>query len=338
MTTEIKQLFQIAASWQLSGKKIVMATVVHLKGSSYRRPGVRMIINDQGDSFGAVSGGCVENNIQIEAQSVFSTGKAKIMNYDGSLRIGCDGIIYILLEPFHISKELLQAFNSTLENRRPFKTEAFYYVAVGEHNGIGSTIQMDNKTYSINPSFQTDHVSDQACFSQTFSPIFQLYIFGAEHDAVHLCKAANLLGWEITIVASPAEAKSIDFFPGANRLINPTFEELDTSGFDDQTAIILMSHSFNKDVQYLMALSNVQPAYFGLLGPKHRRDRVITKFLDYFPETSPEFLELLHGPAGINIGAENASEIAVSILAEILSTIRNKKPIALKDKTGSIHA
>ncbi|MDF1548603.1 MAG: XdhC family protein [Bacteroidales bacterium] len=337
MTSELKQLIQIAASWQLSGKKIVMATVVHLEGSSYRRPGVRMIISEQGDTFGAVSGGCVEKNIQAEAKSVFSTGKPKIMNYDGSIRIGCDGIIYLLLEPFHISKELIEAFNTTLENRQSFKTEACYYVAVGEHHGIGSTLHLDNKVFSINPSFHPDHVTDQERFSQTFPPIFQLYIFGAEHDAVHLCKAANLLGWEITIVASPVEAKSIDFFPGANRLINPTFEELDTSGFDDQTAIILMSHSFNKDVQYLMALRNIEPAYFGLLGPKHRRDRVITKFLDYFPDTSPEFFEQIHGPAGINIGAESASEIAVSILAEILSVIRNKKPIALKDKIGSIH-
>jgi xanthine/CO dehydrogenase XdhC/CoxF family maturation factor len=73
------------------------------------------------------------------------------------------------------------------------------------------------------------------------------------------------------------------------------------------------------------------------LGPGQRRERVISAFLDYCPEASPEFLERHNGPAGINIGAENASEIAVSILAEILATIRNQKPIALKDKAGSIH-
>jgi xanthine dehydrogenase accessory factor len=338
MTNEIKQLIQIAASWQLSGKKIVMATVVHLVGSSYRRPGVRMIISDHDDTFGAVSGGCVEKNIQQEAQSVFSTGRSKIMNYDGTLRLGCEGTIYLLLEPFHVSVELLETFNNVLEKREFFKTEAYYYSSVGEHHGIGSLLILKNKTFPINPSFRQNQIIDQDCFSQTFPPIFQLHIFGAEHDAVHLCKAAQMLGWEITIVAPPDESKSIDFFPGAKCLITPAFDNMDTSGFDDQTAIILMSHSFNKDVQYLMALRNTQPAYFGLLGPKRRRDRVLSKFLDYFPDTSPEFFEQIHGPAGINIGAENPSEIAVSILAEILSTIRNKEPLALKDKIGSIHA
>jgi xanthine dehydrogenase accessory factor len=337
MTNEIKQIFQVAASWQLSGKKAVLATVVHLKGSSYRRPGVRMLVSNDGDTFGAVSGGCVEKNIQIEAQSVFKTGKAKIMNYDGSVRVGCEGIIYVLIEPFYVSNNMLETLNNALEKRQPFKMEAYYYTSVGEYDGIGSLLIIENETFSVNPSFHAKELTEQEHFSQTFPPLFQLHIFGAEHDAVHLCKAAQLLGWEVTIIASPTEAKSIDFFPGAKRLIAPTFDQLDTSGLDKQTAIILMTHSFNKDVQYLMALKDVEPAYFGLLGPKHRRERVLSKFLDYFPETSPEFFEQIHGPAGIDIGAESASEIAVSVLAEILSTIRKKEPVPLKDKVGSIH-
>jgi xanthine/CO dehydrogenase XdhC/CoxF family maturation factor len=196
---------------------------------------------------------------------------------------------------------------------------------------------LGNKTFSLNPSFQPGQITDQDCFSQTFPSVFQLHIFGAEHDAVHLCAAAHLIGWEVTIVASPDEAKSIDYFPGADHLITPAFDNLDASLFDDQTAIVLMTHSFNRDVQYMIALRNVKTAYFGLLGPKQRRERVISTFLDYYPDTSPDFLEQLHGPAGINIGAESASEIAVSILAEILSTIRNQKPVALKDKAGTIH-
>ncbi len=338
MTNEIKQLFQIAASWQLSGKNIILATVVHLEGSSYRRPGVRMIISDHGDSFGAVSGGCVEIEIRKQAQSIFKNGKAKIMNYDGRFRIGCEGIITLLLEPLVITNEILETFVSVLKERHSFNTDSFFYNTVGEHNHIGTLLTIRNKTFSLNPSFNIEKIADQACLSQTFQPIFQLHIFGAEHDAVHLCKAANLLGWEVNIVASPDEEKTVEYFPGANQLITPLFDALDTSAYDKQTAVVLMTHSFNKDVQYLIALKDIQPAYFGLLGPIHRRERVISKFLEYCPETSPEFLEQLHAPAGINIGAENASEIAISILAEILSLTRNQKPMALKDKTGSIHA
>mgnify|MGYP001287570441 FL=1 len=139
------------------------------------------------------------------------------------------------------------------------------------------------------------------------------------------------------MVAAPDEAKTKAFFKGAHEFITPTFDQLDVSSIDNQTAVILLTHSFNKDVQYLLALAATLPAYFGILGPKHRRERVLEKALEYKPELSIDFLEQIHGPAGINIGAESAPEIAVSILAEILSVIRNQKPVQLREKSGRIH-
>jgi xanthine/CO dehydrogenase XdhC/CoxF family maturation factor len=189
----------------------------------------------------------------------------------------------------------------------------------------------------LNPAFTIDQITHQECFAQTLKPLFQLFIFGAEHDAVQLCQSAKLLGWKVTVVASPDESKSCEYFPGANSLISPTFDTIDTSEIDEQTAVILMTHSFNKDVQYLMALKDTQPAYLGLLGSNNRRERVLSMLLDYMPNISTDFLEQIHGPAGISIGAESASEIAVSILAEILSVIRHQKPIALSEKIGAIH-
>jgi xanthine/CO dehydrogenase XdhC/CoxF family maturation factor len=164
-----------------------------------------------------------------------------------------------------------------------------------------------------------------------------LYLFGAEHDAVQLCQAAHHLGWEVTIVASPDESKSVAYFPGAERLITPALDGIDTSVMDENTAVILMSHSFHKDVQYLLALKDVRPAYMGLLGPAHRRESLIAEFLNHCPDAPTDFLDQLRGPAGISIGAESASEVAVSILAEILSVLRNQKPVALREKSGSIH-
>ncbi len=337
MTHEIKLIFETLKTWQIPGKKAVLASVVALEGSSYRRPGVRMIINEDGVSVGAVSGGCVEKEIEHQAQSVFQNGKAKIITYDGRLRVGCEGIIHILIEPVFLSDELLKNFESLLMNRKNFRTDSFYYSTVGEHINTGTLIMLNEKTYSLNPSFNAGMIDDQKCFSQNFKPLFQLYIFGAEHDAVQLCKAAKLLGWEVIIVASSEESKSCDYFPGAASLITPAFEDIDISVLDDQTAVVLMTHSFNKDVQYLIALKDSKPAYIGLVGSIKRRERVLSMLLDYCPDISTEFLEQIYGPAGINIGAESSSEISVSILAEILSKVRNKKPEALRNKVGSIH-
>jgi len=337
MTHEIKLLFHTLKTWQHLGKKAVFVSVVSLEGSSYRRPGVRMVISEDGDYVGAVSGGCVEKEIERQAQSVFQNGKAKIMTYDGTLRIGCEGIIHILIEPAVLSEDLINDFDNRLKNRLPFTLDSYYYRDIGEYDNLGTLLTMNGKQYSLHPSFDPDKLENQSCFSQSFDPLFQLYIFGAEHDAVQLCKAASLLGWEVTIVAAEDESKSIDFFPGAASLITPSFENIDTSLLDDQTAIVVMTHSYNKDVQYLMALKDCRPAYLGLLGSAKRRERVLAMLLEYLPDTSIEFLKQIHGPAGINVGAESASEITISILAEILSVIRKQEPMALKNKTGSIH-
>ena len=98
-----------------------------------------------------------------------------------------------------------------------------------------------------------------------------------------------------------------------------------------------MTHSLSKDVKYLLALAETAPAYLGILGPKKRKESVIDKALEYNPGISIEFLEQLYGPAGINIGAESAEEISISILAEILSVVRKQKPINLREKSGRIH-
>ena len=117
MTHEIKLLFETIKTWQLLGKKSVLVSVVALEGSSYRRPGVRMVINEEGDYVGAVSGGCIEKEIEVQAQSVFQRGKAKVMTYDGRLRVGCEGVILILIEPVNLSDELLNDFESALQGQ-----------------------------------------------------------------------------------------------------------------------------------------------------------------------------------------------------------------------------
>ncbi len=338
MTHELKELIETGIIWQKKGVKSVLATVVALDGSSYRRPGVRMLLSENGKWIGAVSGGCVEKEIYQQAQSVFKTQMPKLMSYDGRYRLGCEGTLYILLEPLHISEECYQSFRQVLTNRTAFTCHSYFQKTNEIHTGIGSIFILGNESYPLSPSINLEHLEDLDCFTQKFSPIFQIYIFGAEHDAVQLCKMASQIGWEVHIVAPPDEAKSLDYFVGAISLLTPVIDAIDTTKFDKDTAVVLMTHSFNKDIQYLMALKEVQPAYLGVLGPAHRRERLFAQFLDYFPDMSADFFDKINGPMGLNIGAESASEIALSILAEILSVVRRQEPIFLKNKVGHIHA
>ena len=146
MTHEFKHIVQQAKINQENGLKNVLATVVFLDGSSYRKPGVRMLIAENGKMTGAISGGCVEKEVCRRATSVFTNGKAKVITHDGRYRLGCEGILYVLLEPFFITDEFLSAFTSELTQRNSFKIESYYEQKDETYGEFGSVIRFSNNS------------------------------------------------------------------------------------------------------------------------------------------------------------------------------------------------
>lgn len=332
MTHELKQ---IVTTYQNTDQKAVLATVVALDGSSYRRPGVRMLIFENGQIVGAVSGGCVEKEVVRQAQTVFASGVPKVMTYDGRYRLGCEGILYILIEPFQPSSSFLIAFWETIKKRKPFRLTSYYKKEEGDNFGFGTEFKFDENLLTTRKNFMAS--SFATTFTQTMKPCFKLIIIGAEHDAVQLSTFASNMGWEVTICVSPMEEKTIDFFTGADKMIQDIPENIDFSLVDKETAVILMTHSYVKDLQYLIALKQTNPAYLGLLGPATRREKLLNEFLEHCPEVSDSFFDRIHGPAGLYIGAETPQEISIAILSEILAVTRNVEPVQLKNKQGKIH-
>ena len=117
-------------------------------------------------------------------------------------------------------------------------------------------------------------------------------------------------------------------------------EKWDAGFVDDRTAVLLMTHSYARDLAYLLQIASngVSPGYLGILGPANRRERLLDDLLERMPETDAALLDAIRGPAGIDIGAETPQEIALSILSEILSVFRKVVPLPLKDKQGAIHS
>ena len=340
MTHEFKDIVTAYLMATEKGLKTVLASVVDLDGSSYRKPGVRMLLLENGEMIGAVSGGCVEKDNARKAVSVFEDGKSKMMIYDGTFRLGCEGILYILIETFKPNDSFVSAFSECLNVREEFKFGSHYRKDEGVFNDIGTYVELQKARFFVSESSQGSEkkYSSLLYFTQTMRPCFKLMIFGAEHDAVQLCKFAALNGWEVTVVAGPMEPKTIDNFPGATDFYSASPDMLELSKIDDQTAIVLMSHNFANDLKFLIELKDTNPAYLGLLGPAHRREKLLSQLIEYIPDVNEKFIDLIHGPAGLNIGAETPQEIAVSILSEILSVVRNKRPMLLKEKDGGIHA
>ena len=337
MTHEFKNIVEEFVLAKKNGIKTVLASVVALDGSSYRRPGVRMLILENGKMVGAVSGGCVEKEILLQSETVFKTGVSKMMTYDGRYRLGCEGVLYILLEVFQPVKMFIDSFFNCLTTRTDFQILSHYKKQEGVFSNMGSQIQINNKLFSISDHEINNKASDLLVFKQNMPPCFKLIIIGAEHDAVQLCKLASYTGWEVTVISGVSESKSLNDFPGAHEFYSASPEQINSDTIDYETAIVLMTHNFANDLRYLVALKNTNPAYIGLLGPARRRVDLLSQFMEYCPEVNLEFLDRIHGPAGINIGAETPQEIAVSVVSEILSVIRKQEPISLSKKSGRIH-
>lgn len=336
MTFELKQIINAFTVAEKKGIKTVMATVVALEGSSYRRPGVRMLIREDGKMIGAVSGGCVEKEVFRQALGVFADNTPRMMTYDGRYRLGCEGILYILIEPFRPPAAFMDAFSESIRLRNNINVKAYYVKDEGKNEYLGSVFGFGKDVFSLGKSALERE--SMALFEQLMQPCFKLMIIGAEHDAVQLCSFAALTGWEVDVVAAAAEQKTIKDFPGARQFsaVEPEFLEIAT--IDSHTAVILMTHSYVRDLKYLLAIIDSRPSYLGLLGPAKRREKLLGELMERHPELPDDFFDGIHGPAGLSIGAETAQEIAISILAEILSVIRKEKPISLKNKKGGIHS
>ena len=338
MTHELKEIFAVTETGLLEGSHAVLATVVALEGSSYRRPGVRMLLLEDGRDFGAVSGGCVEREIRAQAASVFKTGQPRMMTYDGRYRLGCEGILHILLEPFRPSKGVRQAFERQLRERTPFSCESHYFPDVGSRSSMGSLLRLEAGTFPLYPGFSPG--GEMRVFRQDLAPCMRLVILGGEHDAVTLSGMASNLGWEVVVVVAADMAKTRAHFPGAAELHAVIPEKWDAGFVDDRTAVLLMTHSYARDLAYLLQIASnkLPPVYLGVLGPANRRERLLDDLLERMPETDAALLDAIRGPAGIDIGAETPQEIALSILSEILSVFRKVVPLPLKDKQGAIHS
>ena len=335
MLHELNEIIENAKEAKKKGIKSTFVSVVALSGSSYRRPGVRMLVREDGIMVGAVSGGCVEKEVLKQSQSVFTNGTPKLMLYDGRIRLGCEGILYILIELFVPEEGFFETFQKQREARAPFMVESFYSKEeIHRFRGGSQFIFSNNQIYKISP-FQ--EINDLEVFTQNILEAFRLIIVGSEHDAVQLTKFASSAGWEVTIVAPPDDPKAIVNFPGASSYLGIDEKAFEQLSFDTQTAVVLMAHSFVKDLKYLSAIKDKELTYIGLLGPAKRRERLLNELLDQYGDLKDPFLDAIYGPAGINIGAETAQEIAISIMAEILTVFRDQKPVSLKDKTGSIH-
>ncbi|RYD77974.1 MAG: XdhC/CoxI family protein [Sphingobacteriales bacterium] len=362
----MKEIADIIVAYQSAVKenrKAALATVVKVEGSSYRRPGARMLVTDDGMLTGAISGGCLEGDALRKALSAIHQGENKLVTYDTTdeddakfgVQLGCNGIVYILFEPiFSEDKlnpiELLKEVNSrrencvittffSLENKlQPgtvmlFKANKIFEKIEDEISGSVKNDSFDVLKLKLS-RFENYTIGADTfdAFLEFIPPPIQLIIAGAGNDAQPLAEMAGILGWEVIVADGRPTHCSVQRFPKAKQILIAKPEQvLNEIEIDGQTAFVLMTHNYNYDTALLNLLLHKNAPYIGTLGPKKK----MTRMLEELHQSKHE--SRINGPTGLDIGAETAEEIAVSILAEIKAVLSGASAGMLKDKKNPIH-
>lgn len=359
---EIKDIIAAFEEAELQGLKTALATVVHVSGSSYRRPGARMLVTEEGKLTGAISGGCLEGDALRKALMVINNGRKKLVVYDTTdeddaklgIQLGCNGIVSILFEPIFADEKNnpVALLKKSLSKRTAYLLVTGFDKANHHHTGTmsrdtfppGIAPQLNaiaNEVMKLEQSrYQEVPIegANQAFLFEYCQPPLSLVIIGAGNDVMPLATMVNMLGWELTVVDGRPTHVTANRFPKAETLLLVKSGELaEKIKWDDRTAFVLMTHNYNYDLAMLGVLVKRPPPYIGLLGPSSKRERMLRELGENGLTITEEVKSSIYGPTGLDLGAETATEIAFSIVAEIMAVMHNKKALPLRDKQQPIH-
>ncbi len=315
-------------------RRSVLCTLTSVAGSSYRRPGARLLVAEDGRKVGSISGGCLEEDLVVRAREVLATGKPQVVVYDTTsendlvwgVGLGCHGVVRVVLERLDPTSPWIATLRENLAADRPTR------LAVAFQPGGAIGTQLD-------PSFNAPPATD--VFRQEILPPQPLTVFGAGDDAQPLVAMAATLGWRIT-VADPRPAYTTqERFPQAARVlvIDPS-KPLEPQGIalTDRSAVVIMTHHYIHDTPLLGQLLPRPLAYVGLLGPKKRATRILQDLTDQGASLSEADRARLHSPTGLDLGGDTPAEVALSILAEIQSVLALRDARPLRQRERAIHS
>ena len=371
---EFQRLLKAHKNIDFNSKRAAIATVVKLYGSSYRRPGARMLMTEDGHWTGAISGGCLEGDALRKARKAILENKPTVVTYDTindedargiGVALGCNGIIDVLIEPLDKDGKsdaismlnTTQEYNDTAVIATIFRLEGNLNLKIGNRvlllpdGTLESRIQdeqlleqltedmhdVQKSRKSLNKEY-TLPLGQVEVFIEAINPSIHLYIFGGGYDAIPVSTLANHLGWYVSVADDCPAHLGPKRFPNANEVVCiPRDATKESVSVNNYTAAILMSHNYKYDFEVLKQLLQTDIRYIGLLGPKKRFEKMQEEMLEEGIVLKDSDFDRIHNPIGLDIGAETPEEIALSMVAEIQAKFNNKGGKFLKDKKGFIH-
>jgi xanthine/CO dehydrogenase XdhC/CoxF family maturation factor len=310
----------------------VLATIIQTDGSSYRKPGAMMLINDQGQYFGLLSGGCLESDIMRQARRCWDNNKNRIVEYDmreeedlaWQLGIGCGGMVRILLQPVNAENHYLQL--SELEQCLAKRQCVAYHQIVDDHLPQNKVVLITDNLHTFSAEIKKLEKAD--VFIQKLSPAPMIAVFGAGVDAKPVVSIAAELGWQVILLDSRVGYAKPAYFSRAHQIIRTSVDELENASWLSQIDVaFILTHNIKHDAAALKLVQTSSAVYVGLLGPIHRTDRV----LDFAQLSREKLVKPLANPVGLRLGGELPESIALSMLAQAHAVLENADGKSLSD-------
>lgn len=370
---ELQNILKTFEQNQNSGKYTALATLVKAQGSTYRRPGARMLITSEGKMIGSLSGGCLEGDVFEQAQEVMTSGKPIVVQYDTmsdediiwGLGLGCNGIVQILIERLETESPFNHmAFLADCLHHRQVGVLATVFDVEGQLKAqvgtrlimpLDGTVKSDIENTDLIAEIQNDAqealensrsqvksypfpTGKAEVFIEVIQPSVPLMIFGAGFDAVSLLRLAQELGWYVTVVDSRQADGTRSRFSSADQVVlSPPEMISDRLWLDKRTVAVIMTHNYLHDLELLKTLLPSPVRYLGILGPKSRTAKLLQDLQEQGITPTATQLQRLYSPVGLDICADTPEEIALSIVAEIQAFISDRLGGSLRNQPGPIH-
>lgn len=348
-----------------TGRAAAVATVVDVRGSAYRPPGAKMVIPEDGGGIGAITAGCLEDDVRSLATDVIEAGEPRLETFDlmgdddvWGLGVGCNGVIDVLIEPLSERyRPLLTAFEASetitactvIDGDEGLQLgDRMYYDETGvvSRNGwpdwLIRALGPPAKTVMSGGTAETitvegNETKTATVFVDGITPPPELLVFGTGHDVTPVCELAKNVDFRVSVVGFRGANATEDRFPAADRVLSTSPGRLqDELTFDEHTYAVVMTHNFVDDRLTVETLLPTQIPYIGLMGPRARFEEM-RETIAQDSDDATETLQKLYTPVGLDLGGDTPYQIAHSIVAELLAVHNERTPRHLTGRNEPIH-
>jgi xanthine dehydrogenase accessory factor len=339
----MSELARVAAALRdaaRSGDECVLATVVRTEGSTYRRPGARLVVRAGSVRAGAVSAGCLENDVLARAAQLHAAHSPEIVTYDTrspedivwGFGLGCGGLVEVLLEPLDPPRAAMRA--AALDRVASLRQPTVLATITRAPSGLG-VAPGDHPPLPLPPSLARADI--EIAYEYIVPPV-RLAVCGAGPDAVPVVAAAKRVGWDVTVIDNrPSLARAAQFQDADHIIVAEPNRIAAAVNAADCDAAVVMSHNFERDLAFVGAWLAAGIPYVGVLGPRLRTDQMLATLAARGTALDDDARRRIHAPAGLDLGAETADEIALAIVAEVQAMHAGRPAGFLSQRDGPIH-